>query len=121
MSIVNKRQIRLVFIIIAVYLIISLCRNIWRLEKSKERIKEAETRREELEREREELAQKLRYLESDEFLEKQARDKLLMAKKGETVVILPEEIQEIAERVEVGVEEKEIKENWRKWLKLFWF
>lgn len=59
------------------------------------------------------LQQKLSYVKSNEFVEKEARDKLGLVKNNEYIVIAPEQD---AKKEEV---EKTEDPNWKKWLKLF--
>lgn len=66
----------------------------------------------------EELKKQLEYVNSDAFIEKEARDKLGLGKAGETILILPENLEII------GVNQPEISANqslpnWEKWWKLF--
>jgi 2-phospho-L-lactate guanylyltransferase (CobY/MobA/RfbA family) len=74
----------------------------------------------ELQRENRKLKRDLQEKESEEFIEKELRNKLNLAKKGEIVVVLPDEeiLRKLApERVE---EEEALPDpNWKKWLKLF--
>ena len=62
-------------------------------------------------------------LDSMEFVEQQARDKLGLAKLGETVVILPPEgeLRKLAPREDEADESFELEKRpiWRQWLNLF--
>ena len=73
-----------------------------------------------LEEEQQALGKELEYALSDEFVEKEARDKLLMAKPGEVVVILPpyDEVTSSSDLV-FDEDRKEELENWEKWVRLF--
>jgi hypothetical protein len=72
-----------------------------------------------LEAQQQELAKDLNYVMSEGFVEKEAREKLLMSKPGEVVVLLPpeEERDEISSE-NFDEEEREL-ENWEKWVRLF--
>lgn len=96
----------------------NLGRDIWRLKKAEKRIFEAEQRLGEVKKENDDLEKQKEYYQSEQFLEEQIRDKLQMAKEGEKIVILPQEIIEggMEQDGETGEEEKE---NWGKWLELF--
>lgn len=66
-----------------------------------------------------ELKQRLFEVETLQFIEKEARDKLNLSRPNETVVVIPEdEINKVLE----SWQEKKIVEvpNWQGWLKLFW-
>ena len=75
---------------------------------------------EKLKEEQEKLKQELVRVQSEEYIEKQLRDNLGLAKDGEITLILPEPdiVKKFAPRLE---EESEIlpDPNWKKWLKLF--
>lgn len=112
-----KRPISLIILIIGISLIINLSRDIFRLLKAGDRVRQAQLRVEELEKKNLELKELKEYYQSEEFVEEQARNKLNLAREGETIVILPPNVGEL-----VGwEEEKEPQEvpNWKRWLKLF--
>jgi cell division protein FtsB len=109
----------LFLILIIFVLVFSLARNITRINKASLKIQEAELRVEELKKENEELEKKLEVVK-EEFVEKQLREKLGLAKEGEIVVILPDE--EVLRKLAPSYEEEEETlpdPNWKKWLKLF--
>ena len=57
------------------------------------------------------------HYQGEEFIEEQARNKLNLAKEGETIVILPPNVEELVGwREENGPEELP---NWQKWRNLF--
>ncbi|MBU0569705.1 septum formation initiator family protein, partial [Patescibacteria group bacterium] len=98
----------------------SLARNIMRINKAKTRIQEAQERVDKLEEEKAKLGVKLEVVEGDEFIEKQMRDKLGLAKEGEVVVILPDD--EILRKLAPNYKEEEEtlpEPNWRRWARLF--
>ncbi len=93
-----------------------LSNGLWQLYKAGGRIEEA---RNELAGERkknEELRNKLGEVESGEFIEMQAREKLNLQRPGETVVMV-QDVESQKENKEV-TEEREVF-NWEKWWKLF--
>ena len=63
----------------------------------------------------EELKKILKSVQSPEFIEKQAREKLNMGKRGEVVVVLPK-----TENQRPKIENEELP-NWQKWYKLFFY
>lgn len=71
------------------YLIVVLSRDLWRILSVKNRIIEAEQQVEELRQRQIRLKQEVEEVKSEEFVEKEARDKLLLAREGEVVVLLP--------------------------------
>ena len=106
---------------VLILLIISLARNILRINRAGEKIIEEEDKVESLRLENEELKVRLEELKSEEYKEKQLRDNLGLAKEGEIIVVLPEEeiLRKLAPKVQV--EEENLPDpNWKKWLKLFY-
>lgn len=79
------------------------------------KVKESEERLEELKRENETLKEELEYKTSDEFAEEEIRNKLGLAKEGETIVVLPKE--GVNKKQEAKGEKQ--KANWQKWWELF--
>ena len=111
-------------VFIALFLIlifsISLIRNVTKILDAKRRIKEEGEKVKALEAENEEIRRKIEDVKSQEYLEKQMRDKLGLAKEGEIVVVLPDE-ETLRKLVPKEEEEKETLPDptWKKWLKLF--
>ena len=88
--------------------------NVWRLWKAGERIKQAEADVQKQTQENEELKTRLAQVESPEFIEKEAREKLGLGEPGETIVVLPKtEEPSFAEASEGQAP------NWRRWWKLY--
>lgn len=73
---------------------------------------------EKLEAKNAELKARLEYVKSDTFVEKEVRDKLGMAREGETVYILPENLGQVQEADEAKSEDLKMP-NWQKWWRLF--
>ena len=110
------------YVLIAVFslMLISLTRNILKIRTFRGRLTQTEERIEKLKSENEVLGEKLDTFQSDEYIEKQLRDKLGLAKEEEVIIVLPDEetIRKFAPKTE---EEEEIlpNPNWKKWFKLF--
>jgi cell division protein FtsB len=101
-------------IIVGLYLIVSFSREIvGLLNKTKEIGKEQE-KLEKLKTDNIALKQQLEYVQSNEFVEKEARDKLGMAKDGEAVVLMPENTSTSETQIQ-----QEESSNWKKWWQLF--
>lgn len=114
----GKKIGRLFFFGLLIYLVLSLVGRIFSLFQAEERVRVARRRLEEAKRRNEELAERLRYVESREFLEREARDKLGLGRRGEAVVILPKEVMKESLEKKEKKEEKLIP-NWKKWVKVF--
>lgn len=98
------------------YLIIGLTRELLVLVKKSERTQKMEEEISKLEAKKQALKEKLEYVRSEEFVEKEAREKLDMAKEEEVVVVLPEKLEFKGQSLEASEEDLP---NWQQWLKLF--
>lgn len=117
-----QRYLNYVLIFISILLMVSLVRNIVRINNVNQSIKEEEEKVEKIRQENEELTARLEILRSDEYKEKQLRDKLGLAKEGELIVVLPDDevLRSLAPK---HVEEQDSlpDPNWKKWAQLFGF
>ena len=116
----SKAYLNIVYVAISLLMLVSLTRNIMKVGEAKERLKEKEDYIEKIREGNEELSQRVETFKSEEFVESQLRDKLGLAKEGETIIVLPDEetIKKFAPNDE---KEEEIlpDPNWKKWFKLF--
>lgn len=118
----RKKAFSLLIYLLGLLLIFHLSKNLWDLYLASQRIRKEEERLVSLVKENEELRKKLRYLQSEEFVEREARDKLGLVKEGETVVI-GEEILGKSSTNGTGSTSREGEESlpvWREWVRLFW-
>ena len=116
-NILQHKWVQILIILVGIGLIVNLSRDILRLLRSADEIRLAAQKVEELQEESEGLAQKKEYYQSESFIEEEARNKLNMAKVGETVVILPPNLKEV-----IGRKENQLTKplsNWQQWLNLF--
>ncbi len=109
------------FMIFVVFLaLLSLIRNVLKVSRANKQIHDAQVKVEDLRLENENFKAEVEHLESEEFVEKQIRDKLGLAKEGEIIVVLPEDeiLRKLAPR---RIEEEQIlpDPNWKKWIQLF--
>lgn len=112
----------LFLLVLLIALSLSLYRSVSRTGTVNLGIEEAQNRVDELREENRKLDEKLKEVRNVEFVEKQLRDKLGLAKEGEIVIILPEE--EVLRKLAPTIEEEEEAlpdPNWKKWAKLFDF
>ncbi len=120
LKVVYERFINLILVFLVVMLSISLIRNISKMKQTQSLVEEEKKRLENLKKEKEEVEKNLQKVHSEEYIEKQLRDKLGMAKEGEIIVILPEEsiVRKFAPKPDE--EEETLPDpNWKKWLHLF--
>lgn len=117
----RRRVVLLAILLGGLYLIVVLSRDLWQILGARQRLTEAEKRVEALEQEQLVLQEELKLTESEGFLEKEAREKLLVGKEGEVVVLLPPGWGEGVTRREEEESEVEAQANWEKWLEVFGF
>jgi len=112
---------RVYVLIILVFLFgLSLFRNILKVNEAKNRIQKEKEKVIKLEQEGRILEEELKKMQGNEFLETQLRDKLGLAKKGESVVILPDP-ETLKKLVPEIPDEKDYLPDppYKKWLKIF--
>lgn len=110
----KARILSLLILIAGMVAIFSLSRSTYSLLRKGDLFVQKEKELFELRRKNEKLKKILKKVQDPEFIEKEAREKLNMGKKGEVVVVLPEERQQITDN-----KKKEDLPNWQKWYKLF--
>ncbi|KKS77867.1 MAG: Cell division protein FtsL [Candidatus Woesebacteria bacterium GW2011_GWB1_43_14] len=117
----KHRLIRYLVAAILLVLSLSLARNVMRLYRINRAIDDAYSALEELDKKNRDLADQIKFVRSEDYIEKQARDKLGLAKEGEIVVVLPdsETLRKLSPRIERELENEIPLQNWQKWLKLF--
>ena len=86
-----KKLIYGIIIIVVLVIAYSLVVQITQAIKSGERLSQATDAVYQLQGKNKELKKKLSEIQSPQFIEQQARDKLGLSKKGETVVIIPDQ------------------------------
>lgn len=79
-----------VLVIIGLLMAVKLGSNVVKLWKAGERVSETQLQVEEARRENARLKQQLSDVQTPEFIEREAREKLGLGREGETVVIVPE-------------------------------
>ena len=114
------KSLRYLFIALFLFLSISLIRNIIKISQAGKVVGEASLRVEMLKEENLKLQERLDEVQDEAYVEKELRDKLGLAKEGETILVLPEEdiVRSLAPKL--AEEEETLPDpNWKKWLKLF--
>ena len=108
-----SRSKYLLGISVCLIVIVSLVGSFGDLGKADRRIREARDEFSGLEKEEQKLLRRKREVDSPEFVEEEARNRLGMAKLGETVVILPDNLKTGPKAME-----KSTIPNWEKWWRL---
>ena len=111
-----KKILFIVAIVASIFIINSLVRSIYDLWKKQDLITQAQK---ELEREKQEnydLKSKLSKAQNNQFVEEEARNKLLLVKPGEESVIIPQDLLSSQSSQRKNIDTRP---NWRKWWDLF--
>lgn len=104
-------------ILVILFVVYSLINQIIEATRSGERLSEAADVVYKLETKNKQLKKKLSQIQSPQFLEEAIRNKLGMSKKGETVVVIPEEKLKLVMGASQAAELR--LPNWLGWLKVF--
>jgi len=110
----RKAIVGLTVIFIGLVVIVRQLGSVWRLVKAGDRIKQAKTELSQLESDNLQLKQRLAQIDSPEFIEKEARDKLGLGREGETILILPEQSSDQKEDLA-----SDSRPNWKQWWDLY--
>ena len=107
---------------IAIFMVLasSLVKSINRIKIGDSVIEKTKVKIGKVEAENQKLAEQLEITQSEEFMEKQLRDKLGLAREGEIILVLPEAdiVRKLSPQIPEEIEEKP-KPNWQKWMDLF--
>lgn len=112
-----KRVTSIVIIFLSIFVINNLVQSIYSLWQKQDLLVDA---KQELEREKREnttLKGQLEKVKEPQFVEEQARNKLLLVKEGEHIVVASDNL--IVDEQKVLPAQTEQKENWKQWLELF--
>jgi cell division protein FtsB len=115
-----KKYINYLLILFVFLTLLGLARSINKARQVREMIKEKQEKVDKLNKENEEFKKRLKEVTSDEYIEKQLRDSLGLAKEGEIVVVLPD--KETLKALAPHIEEEEDSlpdPNWKRWVHLF--
>ena len=106
--------------LVGIYSIITLTRSIRDLLGREERVEKAKEALEQEKKRHEELTLKKDYVATPEFVEKEAREKLLFGKPGESRVLIEEALLAAVSGTSSAEVLEDTRTNWQKWwAKLF--
>lgn len=108
-----KKIIFIIIVVILFFIINGLVRSLSDIWQKKDFIVQVQKELDFQKQENQRLKSALSYSQTQEFIEKQARDKLFMVKAGEQKVLISQESENSQEV------SKDSDPNWKKWLKLF--
>lgn len=111
-----KKILFIIAIVASVFIINSLVRSIYDLWKKQDLIVQAQKELEKAKMENRDLKYKLSQAQSSQFIEGEARNKLLLVKPGEEPVIIPQDLLSSPSSQRKNIDTRP---NWRKWWDLF--
>jgi len=111
-----KKVLFLVVIVLSAIIINSLVRSIYDLWKKQDLVVRAKIELEKQKEENQRLKSQLSVVGNDEFIEKEARNKLFLVKPGEQEVIIPKELLDASNSAQPKPDNTP---NWKKWWNLF--
>lgn len=100
-------------VIVLLLIINNLVHSILEVWQKKDFVSEAEKELSFQKQENQKLKSELSYSKTSEFIEKEARDKLFMVKKGEQRVLISKGGEELSEQEKTNIP------NWKQWWNLF--
>ncbi|NCN58713.1 hypothetical protein COW99_05420 [Candidatus Roizmanbacteria bacterium CG22_combo_CG10-13_8_21_14_all_38_20] len=112
----NAKTISWIIIIIGIVLIVNLSRSIIDLSTRSQLVNKAQERLHEVQEENALLREEYQHIQSREYIEEIAREKLGLGKAGETAYVIPQS------KSDRSLNEKNMKAEipiWREWLNLF--
>ena len=110
-----KKALFIIAVIVCLITINNLVRSIYSIWQKEKLATDAEKQLNYQKEENERLKSELSYVQTQEFIEKQARDKLFMTRPNESVVLSSED----QGPENLANNKGENKPNWRKWVELF--
>ncbi len=107
-------------IVVFMILISSLFKSVSRIKVGNAVIEKTKVKIEKSEAENEKLADQVKITQSEEYMEKQLRNKMGLAKEGEIILVLPEPdiVKKLSPQIPIE-EEIKPKSNLQKWMELF--
>lgn len=112
----KRNLILIAAVLVSILLAINSVRRIMSFRTTAQSVVEAQHQLNDLKQENEALKRELEYKKSDKFAEEEIRNKLGLAKTGETIVVLP---KNDSSQLTVNSQQSTDLPNWQKWWNLF--
>lgn len=109
----SRRLMSWVIVALGLLAAFQMSLNIWKVYRSGSRIDQASKALETAKRQQQDLQKNLNYVQTSEFIEKEAREKLGMGRPGEVVLIMPKFDTKPQETGEPNLA------SWQKWWRLY--
>jgi cell division protein FtsB len=110
-----RKALFVIIVIVLLLIINNLTRSIYDVWQKKDLVSDAQKELEYQKQQNQRLKSELSYSKTEEFIEKEARNRLFMTKEGEERVILPKESENLPDKEKI----KEKIPNWKMWWELF--
>ncbi|MBI2036391.1 septum formation initiator family protein [Candidatus Microgenomates bacterium] len=111
-----RKIIAIIIFAFEAYLIITLSRSVWELWGKRDEYSKIQEKVAQLKEENNRRQSEARYVQTPQFIEKEAREKLNLVKPDETLVIIP---QNVLKEATAAASPAPILAPWQQWLKLF--
>jgi len=102
-------------VLVGIIFIVNSTKRILTFRDTSKSVEDAQKQLDRLREENKALKDELEYKKTDEFAEEEIRNKLGLAREGETIVVLPKEDSDDQQEINNRVSQK----NWQKWWELF--
>ncbi len=109
-----KKAFFIVIVIVLLVVINNLIRSIYNLWSKQDLLYQAQNELKNEQQTNKKLKGELSYVQTPQFIEKEARNELFLVKPGEQDVLIPQ-----TSSIQAGQQEANNIPNWQKWIKLF--
>lgn len=109
-----KKAFFIVIVIVLLVVINNLIRSIYNLWSKQDLLYQAQNELKNEQQTNKKLKGELSYVQTPQFVEKEARNELFLVKPGEQDVLIPQ-----TSSIQAGQQEANNIPNWQKWIKLF--
>lgn len=114
-----RRTLFLIILVVSLFIIQSLVRSIYTLWQKHDLLVEAEQELQEQKKENAKFKQQLVVVESQNFTEKEARNKLFLQKPGEQRVLIDARLVQAVSDGKIEANGGKALPNWQQWINLF--
>jgi cell division protein FtsB len=115
MKFVNYKILIGAVVVIALgFFLINTIKNLFQIQRSGSVVEELENELDRKQSHNKFLQEQLKYVQTNEFIERESREKLGLVKKGEVVVQ-----EKLESSINVDIEQNLSRPNWKQWLELF--
>ncbi len=114
-----KKLLAVPVLVLGLLIIVQLSRSIINIYGGGGRVEELAAEVVELRKEKEELEREKAFRQTQEFVEREARDELRMVREGERILVLPGGQDEESSKFKIQSSNSEEELNWKRWIE-YW-